>query len=360
MHTSRLEQTDFLIVGQGLAGTLLCHFLLHENQRVKLIDYPYPSNSSKVAAGVINPVTGRRIAKSWRYEEFFPFAQDTYSGLENLLGIKLWQERNVLRALHNNFEENEWLRRSAFPDYQAYLKEEADLRGLEGKVEEVYAWGELSMSAQVNMPELIRAFRQKLQEEGLLLEEYFDYGAVVLEKDRVVYKNLAARKLVFCEGAKAVENPFFNYLPFSVTKGELLLVAIPEARFEKMLKHHLFIVPLQGDLYWAGSTSRFEFEDEFPSSPMRLWLEGELRKTLKIPFEIKEHLAGIRPTVFDIRPFLGIHPQHPALAIFNGLGTKGASLGPFFASQMCRFLLGKSTLDPEVNIERFGDRYPTD
>ena len=74
---------------------------------------------------------------------------------------------------------------------------------------------------------------------------------------------------------------------------------------------------------------------------------------LAVPFEVVEHLAGIRPTVSDLRPFLGLHPAHPTLAIFNGLGTKGALLGPFFAKQMADFLMGKRQLEPEVDITRF-------
>jgi glycine/D-amino acid oxidase-like deaminating enzyme len=99
-------EKDFLIVGQGLAGTLLSHFLLAENQRIAVIDQPEQGAASVVAAGVMNPVTGRRIARSWRYDEFFPFAKKTYCELEQLLGIPLWKERNILRALPTVFDEN--------------------------------------------------------------------------------------------------------------------------------------------------------------------------------------------------------------------------------------------------------------
>ena len=61
----------------------------------------------------------------------------------------------------------------------------------------------------------------------------------------------------------------------------------------------------------------------------------------------------IRPTVADKRPLLGLHPTLPQLAIFNGLGTKGASLGPYFAEQMTNFLLDKQDLEHEANISRF-------
>ena len=188
------------------------------------------------------------------------------------------------------------------------------------------------------------------------MEEVFDYQQVEPGEGRVGYQDFSAKKIIFCEGARAIDNPFFNYLPFSVTKGELLLVRIPGARFEKMLKHHVMISAFgkpEDEIFWVGSTSRFEFEGTEPTAEKRQWLEEQLRDVLEAPFEVVAHLAGIRPTVFDIRPFLGLHPQHSCLGIFNGLGTKGASLAPFFAKQMADFLLGKGQVDAEVDIARF-------
>lgn len=357
------EQLDYLIVGQGLAGTLLTYFLISENKKVKVIDFPHPGAASKVAAGVINPVTGRRIAKSWRIEELLPFARKTYLALEELLGIEIWRERNILRALHNNFEENEWDRRSAYPEYRPYFETEARADSLIGKVRQPFAWGELTQSVQTAVPELVAAYQQWLKERALIVEENFDYDHLRINESSVSYRQFTAEKIIFCEGARAMQNPFFNHLPFVVTKGELLIVRIPDAGFEKMVKHKIFIVPVSQvpgrpeisgqDIYWVGSTSRWEFDGPFPTGDSKKWLIKQLEQVLEIPFEIIAHLSGIRPTVQDIRPFLGLHPRYPALAVFNGLGTKGASLGPLFAGQMAAFLLGKSALDPEVDISRF-------
>ena len=73
---------------------------------------------------------------------------------------------------------------------------------------------------------------------------------------------------------------------------------------------------------------------------------------MKIPFEVVDHLAGIRPTVFDRRPFIGLHQQQTQIGIFNGLGTKGASLGPFWAAKFVEFLLDGNPLEELVDIQR--------
>ncbi len=346
-------QLDFIIVGQGLAGTLLSHFLLLENQRVAVIDYPHEGRTSKIAAGVVNPVTGRRIAKSWRYEELAVFAKQTYQSLEAMLGIPLWHDRTIARALHNNFEVNEWMRRSAFPEFEKYLHDEPDMAEFQGKIHAPHAWGELRGSAQVAMPILVEKWQERLKAQGAFHEEDFDYQQVVFNDNAVFYKGLLAQKIVFCEGAKAVENPYFKHLPFLPTKGELMLIRLDGLQFERILKHNIFLVPLGDCLYWAGATSRYEFDGPQPSEFGREWLLDELDKTLAVPYKVVSHLAGIRPTVSDVRPFLGLHSKHPQLGIFNGLGTKGALMGPFFAKQMADFLLGKTPLEDEVDIKRF-------
>ncbi|MFQ5448206.1 MAG: NAD(P)/FAD-dependent oxidoreductase, partial [Saprospiraceae bacterium] len=295
MESSR-KRLDFLIVGQGLAGTLLSHFLLKENQRIMVIDQPVDWSSSRLAAGIINPVTGRRLVKSWRFEEFYPFAKGTYRELESLLGISIWHERNILRALPTVFDENEWLRRSAFEDYRPFIKEEVVATPHAGMLRPVRAWGLSQYSVQVAMPQLVSAFRAYLQQRDILLEEQFDFQALEIQPDGVEYQGLLAGRVVFCEGSRAVQNPFFNYLPFAVTKGELLLVKIPGASIEEMVKHHLFLVPLEDGIYWAGATSRFEFDHGKPEEEKRQWLENQLRKILEVPFEVVAHRAGIRPT----------------------------------------------------------------
>ena len=89
---------DFLIVGQGLAGTLLANRLLSEGKTVQIVA-DTEGGASNIAAGVINPVTGRRIVKSWRYEEFYLAAKTVYQDLEKEYHIKVWHDFNILRTL---------------------------------------------------------------------------------------------------------------------------------------------------------------------------------------------------------------------------------------------------------------------
>ena len=345
---------DYLLIGQGQAGTLLAHFLEQAGKTAHVVDQYNPRSATQVAAGIINPITGRRYVKSWRVDELIPFAKKTYRDLESRLGIPIYHERPILRALFNSREENDWLARTAEPGYGQYMLDAAGLEEYAEKTVPAYSYGEVRHSAQVDIGRLADAYRAYLREKGAITEEVFDYGKLEVAAQGVRYKGLEAQTAVFCEGQHARQNPFFNYLPFGGAKGEVLIVRIPGARFEKILKHRVFIVPLQDGLYWVGSTYGWKFDNDGPTPEARAFLGERLEDILKTPFEVVEHRAAIRPTVKDRRPFLGRHPEFPSLALFNGLGTKGASLGPFWAKHMADFLVKNSTLEEAVDIGRFG------
>src|ERR1700761_3763466 len=79
-------QTDLLIIGQGICGS----FLQAEAQRAGLttvvIDEERSDTASKTAAGLINPVTGRRIVKTWMIDDLLAFAREAYGQMEIELG----------------------------------------------------------------------------------------------------------------------------------------------------------------------------------------------------------------------------------------------------------------------------------
>ena len=350
--------TKTLIIGQGIAGTLLAWSLRQRGMLVHIADGNLPGASSSVAAGIINPVTGKRFVKSWRFDEFFPVAKEIYQKLEHELGTPLWEEPPTLRLLGSPEEANDWAIRCAQPEYSDHL----------GEVENAGAWGQflkqgfhfgvIRKSARVNLPMLIATFRQHAISEGIFMErgiEYEEIETLLQEYDRIV----------FCEGWRAQTNPFFPEAPFRVSKGEALIIrfpnrqttqsrltsSMPGARLPtgqttlscqtgalptEMLKKTMLLVPLGDGTFWVGSTYRWHFEDTLPGTEGRDYILGYLHEMFDEPFEVVDHVAGIRPTMIDRRPVVGQSKLNPNVFIFNGLGTKGALLAPFFAAQLAR------------------------
>jgi glycine oxidase len=347
-----MHKMDYLIVGQGLAGTLVAHFLRKAGASLRVLDAQHPRASSRAAAGVMNPVTGRHFVKTWMMDGLFPYAKLTYQHIEAELGIRCFYERNVLRSFGHQ-QENELLLRFSRPEYEGLVSVPADLGSYAQHLKQADAYCEISNAAQVDLPTLLSAFKNKLQQERLFEEGDFEVGKMAFKGSGVIYNNIEYKKIIFCEGQWARLNPYWQHLPFEMSKGEALEVEIRSANFEKMLKQNIYIVPLPNGHYWVGATNARYETDDAPTAAALEYLEGQLSATINLDFSVVRQLSAIRPTVRDRRPLLGLHPQHPQLAIFNGLGTKGASLGPYWAYAFADFLRKGTSLDAAVDIARF-------
>ncbi len=349
---------NYIIVGQGIAGTLLAHLLIKAGKKVIVIDDGHKTSSTKIAAGLFNPITGRRYVKSWKYQELYDFALATYQEFDELLDMTCFEPRNIVRVLFNNKEENDYYARSGEPSYQKYMLEEPNIGAYKAILNPVYSIGEVTVSGRVNVGELIAKFRNYLIEHQAILSETFEYKHLEITESKVNYKTISADKIIFCEGIKGTENPYFKYLPFNGAKGEILIIKIQNFKPEKIFKHRVFLVPIGKDLFWVGATSDNDYENDLPTEYGKKYLLDKLNKILNIPFEVITHQAAIRPNVKDRRPFIGQHPNIEKLFIFNGLGGKGASLAPYFAAQFADYLLNNQALNnqalnKEVDINRF-------
>ncbi len=346
-------KVDYIIVGQGLAGTLLSHCLLKRGATVCVFDAGHHEAATLVAAGIINPITGRRLVKSWRVDELLPAATRIYKELETQLHTRLIFKRNILRIFSDIKEENEWNARCSHPDFSKYVNQTPELHEFKGYINEGAGFGEITNAIQVDISGLIAGYRKFLIDKNMLRNTRFQYELLQSSNGEINYKDIKAKKVIFCEGQRARFNPWFEFLPFVISKGEALIVKIPKIRFERILKKKLAIVPYRYDMYWVGSNYEWSPTDSKPSYKGREDISAQLEHVLKTDFEIIDHLAAIRPSVKDRRPVLGNHPKHPDLVIFNGLGTKGTSLGPFFAEQMANFLAHGGQICKEVAVDRF-------
>lgn len=329
------------------------HFLEKEDQSYCFIDAPQQKSCTSVAAGVMNPITGRRYVKSWGIDELFPFAKTTYQAFEETYGESYFTERIIIRSLFNHGDENTWVARYADPEYKPYMVLEPDLGPLRLATQPAFTYAQIAQGAQVHIGRLCDRLRSKELQAGKLLEELFDIDQLEIYSDKVKYKNIIADHIIFCEGWRGRLNPYFSHLPFEVTKGEILHIKLPEVKIDRMFKHRVFIVPFGEDTYWIGATSENDFENEEPTQKNKEYLLQRIEQMLDTPFELVDHKAAIRPTVKDRRPFIGKHSEHKRLLIFNGMGSKGASLAPFWAKHFVDHLVHGESLDKAVNIERF-------
>ena len=338
-----------LVVGQGIAGTVLARTLIRRGAVVRIADAGHPHQSSGAAAGIINPVTGKRFVKSWGFETFYPVARAFYRTVEDEWQGTLWYEQPILRLLETAQQTNDWAARMSAPEYARILGERPDAGAWSAFLKPALLTGEIRQAARVDFPLLLHTFRQKMAAEGLFLEQ-------AVTPDMALQLTNDYKYIIFCEGYRGRDNPFFAGLPWQLSKGEGLIFRFAQPGTEvlkEMVKSDLMVVPLGNGQFWAGASHDWTFEDDGATAAVQKGLDERLSGILSAPYEIVQRFGAIRPTVKDRRPFLGISRVHPKMAIFNGLGTKGALLAPFWAGQMAEYLLNGGTPDPEVNIQRF-------
>jgi glycine oxidase len=351
---------NYIIVGQGLAGTILAQTLVNKGKSVVVIDKQGMSNASRVAAGLYNPVVFKRLVKSWMADELIEVMDDFYATAEELLNEKFYFKKQIVKLFAEEQEKTLWLKKCN-EEVGKYLSKTIQNDFLQdiiyndpmGESSEVLNAGNLDTALFLN------SFNNCFKINNILLEEEFEFNKLIISENSVHYKHISADKIIFCEGYKTLDNPYFNWLPFKLTKGEIITVKIPMlaekgiAFSEKVINKGIFILPLSNDTYKVGSTYEWTDLTEQTTEKGKAYLIDRLQKVVKVPFEITDHQVGIRPTVIDRRPLIGLHPQYSQLAVFNGMGTKGVMLAPFFAKQFVEFLENKLPLDKEVDISRF-------
>lgn len=354
---------DYIIVGQGIAGTVLAQTLLKQGKSIIVIDKANLSKASKIAAGLYNPVVFKRLVKSWLADDLVPFMDTFYTDSEALLNEKFYFKKKIIRLFAEEQERDLWLKKTNEP-VGKYLSKDVDETFLNDVIFNPLGAAEVIKAGNLDTVKFLDGFRAYFQQHDSLLDEAFDYKQLIIAEKGVTYKNYQASKIIFCEGYKTTENPYLSWLPFKLTKGETVTIQLEKdgseelIPFDKVINKGSFILPIGNNTFKVGATYEWKDLTENTTEKGKEDLVNKLKKVLKVPFKIIKHQAGIRPTVNDRRPLLGLHPEHPSLAVFNGLGTKGIMLAPYFANHFVDFLEHGIALDKEVDVKRC--KYPNE
>lgn len=348
-----IKNFDFIIVGQGLAGTTLAHIFLQRGKTILVIDEPREITSSKVAAGVWNPVVFKKYTQSYIAPALLEFNKQFYPVVEQLLGANFYHPRPYYKVFSNEGDVNHWRGKLNNPDVEQFLTPEI-YTGLDTQAYNA-PQGSASVSecGNVNVNTYLTASVKYFEGLGGYLPQTFDYAALELKEHDVEYKGYRANKIIFCEGLYARFNPWWNHIPFSPAKGEVFVIEALLPESTAIVNKGVFIVPLGNNLYKVGSTYRWGDLENTVTEAAKAELIEKLNELINVPYTIIEHKAAVRPAVEGRRPVVGLHHLHPQIGVFNGLGSRGVMLAPFFANQFADYLFENGELDVEVDAKRF-------
>ncbi len=343
---------DYLIIGQGICGSFLSKYLMDAGASICVIDNGNKTAASKVASGVVNPVTGRIVAVTWMVDELMNYTKQAYTEAGEIAGEEIYFEKNIISFASTDQMTGAYEKR--IREENPYVQSVSEVDDYKSKFEFYYPVFKINPVQLLYLHPFLHSWRSKLVENNQLIEEEFDEQFLAVNANDIQYKNITAKKIIYCNGTGAYASRYWNTLPYVLIKGEALIVDIPELDENEIYKlGTLTLVPWYDGLWWAGSSYENNFTDANPTQKFYDKTKAALASTLKISFTIKDHIASIRPGCIERRPFVGLHPQQPNVGILDGMGTKGCSLAPFFAKQFTEFLMNNIPIQSDADVKRF-------
>jgi glycine/D-amino acid oxidase-like deaminating enzyme len=344
---------DYLIIGQGLAGSALAWHLIHAGQRVCVIDDGHQSASSMVAAGLINPLAGMRFNRRPELDDWLAAATHWYDALAARFTRRFFHALPMLRLFRSTEQRRFYRRRIADPASRRLLGAAFDPAHCPEPVAAPHGGFVQQQTGYVDLPLLLATLRGWLEERGSLLPAQVAPGQIELTGDGVSALGRPARRLVFCDGARLRENPWFGELPLAADKGEILDLRTADWRPRHIINGAHWLVPQVNGTIRFGATHEHHQVDGLPTAAARAaLLHGFAALRPGSVVDVQTQLAGVRPATRDHYPLLGVHPAHPQLWVCNGFGARGALTIPWYTACLSARLLEGGALPREADIAR--------
>lgn len=340
---------DALIIGQGIAGSLLSFALAERGWTIDVVDHVKRETASKIASGLYNPLVLKRRRVVWHAHPMINEVSRTYLRMQELTGKSFFDTRPVWEVLPDTQTENDWVALSDKPLFEPFIGKVIRSPSPSIRADKV---GEVRESGRVNVSNMINAWQSYLRLSGAFTEGQISPDSVSFSNGRWIRNGKEYHRIFWCTGF-AGHHPHFGKLPFSPTKGEVLIVRSPELKLDHILHGKMFIMPLGDDLYKVGATYSWDYQDDRPTEAGLEQISVAWKQLVSVPFEVIEHQAGIRPNVKDRKPIIGESATHPRSYIFNGLGSRGILMAPWLAKTFAEQLDGENELPKEVRFNRF-------
>lgn len=337
-----------LIVGAGLSGTLMAWEYLKRGLEIEVWDNSSPS-ASKVAAGMFNPVSFKRLVEVWNAESNMLALHSTYTELEEFLGVKVLHYTPILRVFPHEQYRILWQKR--LNDNHSVSKWLSEVKST--APEDVVAdegFGLIEKSGWVDLPLLLRTMREYLEAKNCFFERSWELSEQ--------FEGTDFATVIDCRGVGAAEDLAQHNLLLKTDHGEVLTLEPtdqPPAFNDMCVNRVKWLLPRNDGTYRLGATYAWDRTVSEPSPEGLEELTSAIRPVISqsafSALKITNHESGFRPASKDRRPYAG--PLSPGLYTLNGLGTRGVLIGPAIASQLAAHILDGKPLPSEVHTNRY-------
>jgi glycine/D-amino acid oxidase-like deaminating enzyme len=314
-----MKEVDFLIVGQGLAGSLLAWQLHQRGKKIAVVDEDKKCTSSKIAAGMFNPINTKRFTVSATAQQDIENALSVYQSIEQALGISIIHHTPIYNVFGSFKEANDYSLKLDHPFFKQFT---LDNPLPEKNTIQPFGAFEVGLSGWIDLPLLLQAMRYFLQQHHHIVTQKFMHDELQHDGEIWTYDVIKAKHIIFCEGAQAAQNPYFASLPIIPCKGDVLEFEALDLNLTRVVKKGIYIIALGGGKYKCGSTYKWENDDATPYQTDYNELKQKIAELIDVPFTITAHYSAIRPTTKTRETIWQSHPTLPNMHTINGLEPK--------------------------------------
>lgn len=341
----------FLIIGQGLAGTALAWQLHLRGLAFTVVDRDDEYTSSKVAAGLVTPITGMRLNLNWRYDVLYPEAMDFYHAIETRLNLRFYHEVPIVRLLRDEKSAALWDKRRLQSEVQPYLATVDGALVNESVFHNPHGGFQQQHSGWMDTAAFLAASRAYFQNLGLWQRGEVTPEALTVEAGGVTWQGGQYSQAIFCTGWEAARHPWFDWVPFQSARGTVLTIQADTGGEKRIINRGCWLLPRADGSLRAGPTYELDFTDPHTPSPTALTgLEQKLRSLLKADYTVTGSQTGVRPIIKGHQAMIGRHPARPQIAFMNGLGSKGVLRAPWVARCLVEHLVDGVPVEPGLDL----------
>ncbi|MFT5512712.1 MAG: glycine oxidase [Bacteroidia bacterium] len=341
---------DYLIVGQGIAGSVMAMTLLQHGKSVYIMDSPKQNTSSRIAAGIMNPVTGKRMTLTWEAANFFPKAMSFYTEMETMSNATFLHKHPIFRIFSSVGEQNDWSAKQSNPKYHGFIESDAlDNVSFQG-IKAPFGSMKVSGGGRLDTNSFLDFVRNHFIKMEQFAEIEIKENEMHATDQYTLVLGIKAKKVIFCTGANPMS---WKDLPFTLMKGEVLEVSSNELEKDNIFVGGCFLCPTKESQFYAGATYDWRNINLIKTKEAKTDILNRLSNFTTNAVTVEDHRVGIRPAVKDRRPLLGVHSTKPNTFLFSGLGSKGVSMAPGLANMLYNYIENGEALDASVDLKRF-------
>ncbi len=322
-------------MGHGLAGAVLAHTLVQKKEQVIVLDAGMPNSASAVSAGLINPFIGPKLNTPEDYSECMQSNQLFFERIYNATRIPFLEAIELIRVFQNSEQKKRW---SALPEeYKLGVLSKSEC--LNHKIHADEGAG-ITAAWILHSAEFLKYSRNHFQKIGCFLNEFYEE------------EKWKGYRVVFCDGFRATENPWFKDLPFAPAQGEV--ITLESSLMLNVSNGTWHLADKEAHAVKIGSTWKHDLIECGPTDLAK----NEIFKKMNFLPDINQskllaHKSGVRSGTRDRNPIIGVHPDNENLHIFNGFGSRGCTTIVQAAKELAGFMIGEIELPKRKDLKRF-------